>query len=304
MVLRSLLLFLSRRQHLRRWMETSPTAALLTKRFVAGQTLDEGLGVCRRLNSEGILVTLDHLGENVTSEEAALAAAATYLESVHRIAEHKLDASISIKLTQFGLDLSEDFCRENVERLVSVATGLGGFVEIDMESHEYTDRTLRIVTAMHERYRRVRGVIQAYLYRSVSDVQMLNEKGVPVRLCKGAYKEPPSVAYAGKREVDMSYGHLMKELLDHGSYPALATHDETLVNEALRFVRERDIAPDRFEFQMLYGIRRDLQRHIVTSGYRLRLYVPYGDAWYPYFMRRLAERPANVLFLVHNLFRR
>jgi proline dehydrogenase len=304
MVLRSLLLLLSRRQHLRRWMETSPTAGLLTKRFIAGQTLDKCLEVCRRLNGEGILVTLDYLGENVTSEEEARASTAAYLESLRRIAEEKLDASISVKPTQLGLDLSESFCRENIERLVSTATDFGGFVEIDMESHEYTESTLRIVTALHGRFRCVRGVIQAYLRRSAEDIRVLNGKGVPVRLCKGAYKEPSWVAYSGKREVDESYARLMKELLERGNYPALATHDEPLVNEALRFANERGIPPDRFEFQMLYGIRRDLQRRLVSSGYRLRLYVPYGEAWYPYFVRRLAERPANVLFLARNLLRR
>lgn len=304
MVLRSLILFLSRRRRLRRWMETSSSAGLLTKRFIAGQTLDKGLEVSRRLNGEGILVALDHLGENVTSEGEARASAAAYYESLRCIGEQGLSASISIKPTHFGLDLSEEFCRDNIERIVSFANGIGGFVEIDMESHEYTERTLRIVTAIHARSPRVRAVIQAYLYRSADDIRALNEQGVPVRLCKGAYKEPPSVAYPRKRDVNSSYARLMEELLEHGNYPALATHDESLINEALRFTRERAIPPDRFEFQMLYGIRRDLQRRLVASGYRLRLYVPYGDAWYPYFMRRLAERPANVLFLARNLLRR
>jgi len=302
-MLRSLLLFLSERRALRRWMETSPAAAVLTRRFVAGQTLDREVEVCRRLNSEGILVSLDHLGENVTSDAEARAALDFYIAALRRIASENLQASVSLKLTQFGLDLSEDLCRENVAALLEAAHAHGGFVEFDMEAHPYVDRTLRIVTEMHGRYGRVRAVVQAYLYRSSEDVGTLCRAGIPIRLCKGAYREPPDIAFPKKTQVDENYRRLSEILLDRGAYPALATHDPKMIQHALEYVRRNGVAKDRFEFQMLYGIRRDLQRRLAGDGYRLRLYVPYGDAWYPYLMRRLAERPANLLFLVRNLFR-
>jgi proline dehydrogenase len=303
MVLRSSMLYLSRRKRLRRWMETSPAAERLTTRFIAGLALDDGLAVCRRLEREGILVSLDRLGESVTSLAEAEASRDSYLEILHRIAAGGFDASISIKLTQFGLDLGEPACRANVERLVGEAARLGKTVEIDMESSEYTDRTFDLACAMHAAHGNVRAVVQAYLRRSEKDVERLSELRVPVRLCKGAYNEPSTVAFASKREVDASYVRLMRVLLERGAYPGLATHDERIVDEAHRFARERAIPPDRYEFQMLYGIRRDLARRFVAEGYRIRLYVPFGEAWYPYFMRRLAERPANLLFLMRNLLR-
>jgi proline dehydrogenase len=303
-MLRGTLLFLSRRRRLRRWMETSSTAELFTRRFVAGRTLEQALAVCRKLNAEGILATLDHLGENVTSAEEAAASRDAYLAALRLIAERKLDASVSIKLTQFGLDLSYDLCRENVECLVSMAKQLGGFVEVDMESSEYVDRTLALVAEMHARYRSVRAVIQAYLRRSADDIVALCRKGVPVRLCKGAYNEPASIAYPVKKAVNENFVHLAKTLLANGVYPGLATHDPDMVAAARRFAEGTRIPKRNFEFQMLYGIRRDLQRQLVAAGYRLRLYVPYGDGWYPYLMRRLAERPANVLFILRNLLRR
>jgi len=304
MALRSVLLFLSRQTRLRRWMETSPLAGRLTRRFIAGQTLERGITVGRRLNSEGILVTLDHLGENVTSEAEAAVSRDAYVEALRRIQACGLNASVSIKLTQFGLDLSETLCRSNIDSLVATANDLGGFVEIDMESHEYIDRTLKLVTEMHRRYGRVRGVIQAYLRRSEADALRLCESGVPVRLCKGAYREPVAIVFPRKSDVDANYMRLTRMLLERGAYPAMATHDPNMVEQTLRFALEMGIGQERFEFQMLYGIRRDLQSRLIKDGYRLRLYVPYGDAWYPYFMRRLAERPANVLFILRNLFRK
>jgi len=215
-----------------------------------------------------------------------------------------VEASVSIKLTQFGLDLSEELCRRNVAALVAAARAVDGFVEMDIESREYVDRTLRIGTEMHERFGRVRSAIQAYLYRSGEDAAALCRKGVPVRLCKGAYREPASAAFPRKSQVDQNYRRLSEVLLERGVYPALATHDPNMIEHALRFAAARGIPKSAFEFQMLYGIRRDLQARLVREGYRLRLYVPYGDAWYPYFMRRLAERPANLLFLARNLMRR
>ena len=299
LILRNALLFLSRRPALRRWVETSSLARPLTSRFVAGRTLDQGATVCRRLNADGYLVTLDHLGENVGSPAEAAASRDDYLQAIHRIAELNLAATISVKLTQLGLDLSGDLCREHIAGLVSEAKA----VEIDMESSEYVDRTLAIVRDLHARYGRVRAVIQAYLRRSVKDIEVLCAEGVPVRLCKGAYHEDSSVAFPRKSEVDENYIRLSRFLLEKGTYPAIATHDPRMLGAALATVRQLRLPPDRFEFQMLYGIRRDLQERLIKEGYRLRLYVPYGSAWYPYFMRRLAERPANLLFLARNLLR-
>ncbi len=302
-MLRAFLLFLSEQRHLRAWMETSSLAGRLTKRFVAGRTLAKELEVCERLNRDGILVTVDHLGEKVTSEREAAASADVYLEALRSIAAAGLKASISIKLSQFGLELSEAICEQNVDRLAREASQVGGSIEIDMESHPYVDRNLRIVSVMHERYRCVRAVIQAYLYRSHDDIISLSRQGIPVRLCKGAYREPASVAYPRKPQVNDNYKRLTELLLTQGVYPALATHDPAMVDHAIQFARGRGIPKEGFEFQMLYGLRRDLQDRLVAQGYRLRLYVPYGDAWYPYFMRRLAERPANLLFLARNIFR-
>lgn len=289
-------------------METSSASRKLTRRFIAGETLDDALTTCANLASEGISTTLDHLGENVTSLEEAAVSRDAYFEALAGIHARGLPSTVSMKLTQLGLDLSEATCLEYVRQLAARAKAGGGGIEVDMESTAYTDRTLSIVERVNaDRVKNesgdVRCVIQAYLMRSAADIDRLNRLAIPVRLCKGAYDEPASVAFAEKRDVDRNYLALMKKLLDQGNYPAIATHDETIIGDAFRYARERKIAPDKFEFQMLYGIRRDLQRRIVDLGYRLRLYVPYGTAWYPYFMRRLAERPANVLFVARNLFR-
>jgi proline dehydrogenase len=300
-MLRHFFLFLSKRKGLRKWMETSPLSHLFTRRFIAGETLDDALAVCQRLQDEKIWTTLDHLGENVTSLDEAAQSRDAYLAALMRLSG--LPATVSIKLTQFGLDFSEAACLENVRQLAAYAKSIGSRVEIDMESSEYTDRTLAVVTQINQEFACTRSVIQAYLRRSAADIDRLNQLSIPVRLCKGAYDELPPVALPEKREVDRNYVALMKTLLDKGAYPAIATHDESILGEAFRYARERKITPDRFEFQMLYGIRRDLQRRIIDLGYHLRLYVPYGTAWYPYFMRRLAERPANVVFLLRNLIR-
>jgi proline dehydrogenase len=300
---RQLFLFLSHQKNLRRWMETSSLSKKLTQRFIAGQNLNDELEVCRRLFGERILATADRLGESVTSIEEANAARDSYLEALDQLCELKIGATVSIKLTQFGLDFSTEKCLDNVRVLVQKAKSFGSRIEIDMESSGYTDRTLEIVTKLHEELGPVRAVIQAYLRRTADDIAMLCDRGIPVRLCKGAYDEPHSVAFASKAEVDANYIAQTKVLLDRGTYPAIATHDEKMIDAALAHIRERGIQPEQFEFQMLYGIRRDLQSRLVAAGYRLRLYVPYGDAWYPYFMRRLAERPANVFFLARNLLR-
>jgi proline dehydrogenase len=284
-------------------METSAFARRLSKRFVAGETLGEALAVCRRLQSEGISVTLDHLGESVTSLAESADARDHYIEALQRLREAGLEGNVSLKLTQFGLDYSYDECKANVERLVAQAYEARGFVRIDMESSEYNDRTIRLVRELHSKYPCVGVVVQAYLYRSAKDIEKLCHEGIRVRLCKGAYLEPASVAFPKKVDVDANYVRLMKTLLDSGAYPAIATHDPAMIAETIDYATARKLPREAFEFQMLYGIRRDLQRRLVTEGYRLRLYVPFGRAWYPYYMRRLAERPANVLFILRNLFR-
>lgn len=303
MLTRDVLLYLSRQAWLRRWFETSESARKVTRRFVAGETLQEELDVCAALKQEGLFSSLDHLGENVNSLKEAEASRDAYLDALDRIAARGLDSTISLKLTQMGLDLSEEACLENVRALVRRAGAAGTRIEIDMESTAYTERTLKVVERLADECGCIRAVIQAYLFRSAADVDRMNELGIPVRLCKGAYREPDSAAYADKREVDRNYLKLMKTLLERGVYPAIATHDETMQNEAQRYRRERGIGADKFEFQMLYGVRRDLQKRLVNEGYRVRVYIPYGTAWYPYFMRRLAERPANLMFLLRNYFK-
>jgi proline dehydrogenase len=285
-------------------METSSLARRLATRFVAGETLEQALAVARGLNAEGITVTLDHLGESVSTLEEAAEARDVYLRTLDAIHSGGIQGNVSLKLTQFGLDLSSEQCLANVERLVRRAAELGSFVRVDMESSFYTGRTLDLVHTLHTRYGTAGTVIQSYLYRSRADIEKLCAAKIRVRLCKGAYLEPAAVAFPRKADVDRSYLELARYLLQNGVYPALATHDEAVIRQTCRFVAERHIPRDSFEFQMLYGIRRDLQRQLVAEGYRLRLYVPFGKAWYPYYMRRLAERPANLYFILRNLFRR
>jgi proline dehydrogenase len=236
-----------------------------------------------------------------------------YIRALHSMHDAGLEPNVSLKLTQFGIDFSLEACEANVAALVRVAAGIGGFVRIDMEGSAYTERTLDLVRRIHAEYGACGTVIQAYLRRSEGDVTNLMREGIRIRLCKGAYLEPPAVAFPAKAEVDRHYIRLAHRLLgaaqtatqnSAGYYPAMATHDQRMIDSIECFVRDHGIARDRFEFQMLYGIRRDLQKRLVAEGYRMRLYVPFGEAWYPYFMRRLAERPANVLFLLRNMLRR
>ncbi|HEY3439872.1 MAG TPA: proline dehydrogenase family protein [Paludibaculum sp.] len=284
-------------------METSSHAQKLTARFIPGQTLDEVIGVCHKLHAARYLATLDHLGENVTTQLEADTSREFCLSALDSIAASALPATISIKLTQLGLDLGNDLCRRNVDLLMRKAASIGSRVEIDMEAHQYVDRTLNLVEHFQHEYGCVRSVLQAYLYRTEDDARRMSKAGVPIRLCKGAYNEPASVAHPAKSTVDEQYLKLSRLLLDEGAYPALATHDPRMIESALIHVAKTGRKPHEFEFQMLYGVRRDLQKMLVDQGYRVRLYVPYGDAWYPYFMRRLAERPANAFFIARNLFR-
>ncbi|HYK87395.1 MAG TPA: proline dehydrogenase family protein, partial [Acidobacteriota bacterium] len=245
----------------------------------------------------------DLLGENTISREDAEKATDQAVAMLDRIDREKVDSNVSVKLTQLGLDLDTDFCAQNLIRIARDAAAKGNFVRVDMEDHHYTQRTLDIVLRVHRQLESVGTVIQAYLYRSEQDVRTLIQNAVRIRLCKGAYLEPSTVSFKKKSDTDASFVRLMRLLLDSGQYHAIATHDEAMIAATEEYARGKNISKDRFEFQMLYGIRRDLQLRLVQQGYNVRIYVPYGNRWYPYFMRRLAERPANVLFIARNLFR-
>ncbi len=305
-VLRSAFIALSKNRVLRRFCEHSRFGRKMSSRFVAGMEIGDALGVAEALNRQGMLVTLDSLGESVSSEAEAERAADIYHQLLDAIAAQKLNANISVKLTQMGLELDPALAESIAESLAQHAAATGNFVRIDMEDSSLTQVTLEIVRRLHARpeLRDAIGiVIQSYLYRSKADIEWLLADGIRVRLCKGAYKEPAEVAFPAKADVDESYVELSKMLLASHLYHGLATHDDAMVDAAKTFARNRGIEPARFEFQMLYGVRRELQRSLVREGYNVRVYVPFGREWYPYFMRRLAERPANVLFLAKNFFR-
>jgi proline dehydrogenase len=305
-VLRSAFIALSRNRILRNFSERSIVGRRMSSRFVAGLEIDDALRVAEAVNQQGMAVTLDSLGESVTSETEAHHAADSYHQLLDSIAARKLNANISVKLTQMGLQLSPLLAETMVWKLAEHAGQLGNFVRIDMEDSSLTQLTLDIVRRLYARpeVRAAIGtVIQAYLYRSESDVEQLLADGIRVRLCKGAYKEPAAVAFPRKADVNANYIRLSEMLLESPVYHALATHDEAMIEAAKSFAKQRGIDASRFEFQMLYGVRRDLQRQLVREGYNVRVYVPFGSAWYPYFMRRLAERPANAIFLARNFFR-
>jgi proline dehydrogenase len=276
----------------------------VARRFVAGEHLEDALEAAREVNRALQLASLDLLGENVSDEAGARRAADEYIAIFDRIAQEHLDANVSLKLTQLGLDLSEDLCQELLEKIVAHAADQANFVRVDMEGSAYTQRTVEIVKRVRSEYSNVGTVMQTYLYRTEQDVQDLVAVGCRLRLCKGAYQESPEVAFPKKADVDANYVKLMRILLASGIYHGIATHDPAMIRATLDFVREKDIKRDRFEFQMLYGIRTDLQQKLVRDGYRVRVYIPFGVDWFPYFMRRLAERPANVTFFLRNLLPR
>jgi len=302
-VLRASFLYLSHRRGLQRFVTRQKLTASLAYRFVAGDHLDDAVRVVTDINRRGWSASLDHLGENVTEERAARVATDDYLAAFERIAAERLNANVSVKLTQLGLDISPDLCQELLTRIVHRAQQLDNFVRIDMEGSAYTQRTVDLVLALHERYPNCGLVLQSYLYRTVDDVARVNAAKVRVRLVKGAYDEPPDVAFPKKAEVDARFEAEMQQLLSDGAYPAIATHDDRLIEATKQFAQGHAIPSDRFEFQMLYGIRRDLQERLLREGYRVRIYVPYGTEWYPYLMRRLAERPANLWFIVRSVLR-
>ncbi len=308
-MLRSLLLYLSEAGWARSLITNVGPAHRAAERFVAGESLAQAIEAARRLNDDGLEVTLDHLGEKVTDEQGARQATEDYLTLLDAIAQSGVRATASLKLTQLGLDIRETLCLDNMRRILQRAQATGNHITIDMESSDYTENTLRIYRTLRQDYANVGIVIQAYLYRSEEDIRALAREGAFVRLCKGAYKEPPDRAFPDKADVDANFVRLMELFFTEGAsvpgaFLAVATHDEKMIAAAKAFVRAHQVPYDRFEFQMLYGIRPHLQAQLRDDGYKVRIYAGYGTEWYPFFMRRLAERPANVWFIVSNFFRR
>jgi proline dehydrogenase len=307
-VLRALFISLSESRSLRSIAEKSAIGQRLSSRFVAGTQVADAIRAAAELKKKGITVSVDNLGENVTNTEEARASAELYHQLLDQIAANKLEANVSLKLTHMGLDVDEKLARDLVTGLVQQAASLNppNFVRVDMEGSSYTQRTLDFVHELHRmpgHAGRVGAVIQSYMLRAEADVEKLLADRIRIRLCKGAYKEPPDIAFQKKSEVDASYIKLMKILLKSGVYHGLATHDEAIINATKAFATRESILRDSFEFQMLHGIRRDLQQSLVRDGWRMRVYIPFGTEWYPYFMRRLAERPANVFFIMRNMLR-
>lgn len=305
--MKSLLLWLSRNKRMKAFTKTHGFLRKFSSRFVAGDTLGEAIVAVKNLNSSGIVATLDHLGENTTNAEEARRTAESYIDALREIKTSGADSNVSLKLTQMGIDISDEECLKNVSKIAEEAKRNGNFVRIDMESSAYTDRTLMIFIKLHEKYSNVGIVIQSYLKRSANDVDNLVKRGVNIRIVKGAYREPTSAVFTTKKDVDGNFVALVDRMLSedaikNGCKVAIATHDEKITKKCEEIIKERVIGRDRYEFQMLYGIRRDLQREL-AKNHDVRVYVPYGTEWYPYFMRRLAERPANLLFLLKNLFR-
>jgi proline dehydrogenase len=305
---RAFFVHLSENKSLRNFAERSSLGRRVSGRFVAGTEIGDAVRATQSINRAGMSVSIDNLGENVTNPDEAQNSAQLYHQILDAIVANKLNANISLKLTHMGLDVDEKLARELVRGLVAKAASMNptGFVRVDMEGSPYTQRTLDFVHELHamrDYGNSVGTVVQAYLKRSESDIQKLLSNGIRIRLCKGAYKEPAEIAFTAKSEVDANYMKLTKILLKSGIYHGLATHDENMIRQAETFARQEQISPESFEFQMLYGIRRDLQQGLVRSGWRVRVYIPFGTEWYPYFMRRLGERPANVFFLARQLFR-
>ena len=302
-MLRAILLELAKSSKLRRWIISHDTTRGMARRFVPGEELAAAIDAARACNRAGMTASLDHLGENVVTRDDAERARSSYTQALDRIPAEGIEANVSLKLTHLGLDLGEEFCAGQLRQVTRRARELNNFVRVDMEGSAYTDRTLRLVKQARAETDAVGTVIQAYLYRSEEDVRALLGIGCRIRLVKGAYKEPSQIAFRRMKDVDANFVKLMKILLPSGIYHALATHDPKMIEATIRFAAEQNITKDRFEFQMLYGIRTDLQSQLVRQGYRMRVYIPFGVDWFPYFMRRLAERPANLAFFAKNFLR-
>ena len=303
MPIKSVLLYLSSSEGFKNFLTRFKSFNNVTHRFVAGEDLADAAQAIRELNRKHTTASFDHLGESISSEAEAREEVREYLRVLRSIGENQLDSNVSVKLSQLGLNISPDLCLENTRAIVEAAASHRNFVRIDMEDSTKTDGTLEVFRRLRRDFENVGIVIQSYLRRSENDVDELLKGGVRIRLCKGAYDEPSSVAFSSKAETDENYVRLMKKLLASGIYHGIATHDEKMIAATREFAAERKISPDSFEFQMLFGVRRDLQEKLVAQGYRVRVYVPYGRYWYPYFMRRLAERPANLWFVIRNLAR-
>lgn len=306
-MLRRFLLYLSAAAWARNVTTHIGLARRVARRFIAGETIDEAIQATRDLNAQGLLVSLDYLGESVERAEDTKHVVATYRSLLARIVQENLRAGVSLKLTHLGLDISEDLCIENLKTILTDAQPHNLPITIDMESSAYTDRTLRIYRTLRDKhgFSNVGTVIQAYLYRTKDDMRHLATEGATIRLCKGAYLEPDNVAFPEKADVDANYAAVAADYLraDPPAYLQLATHDEQMIQAAEAVVKAENLPPDRFEFQMLYGIRTARQLELAQAGYQMRVYVPFGEAWYPYFMRRLAERPANLWFFARSIFR-
>jgi proline dehydrogenase len=301
-VMRRVVLGVAKVPAVHRLFEKNRFARGLVDRFVAGETLDAALAATRELAAEGIVATLDQLGENVATVAEAEQAVSTYTDILHRMHAAGQEPNISVKLTMLGLDLGDDIARENMVPILKVAQEVRGFVRIDMEGSDYTARTMEIFCRLHDQFPDDVGiVIQTYLRRAAADVEAMIERGARVRLVKGAYAEPETVAYQTRREIDENFVRLAQRLLEGGRFPAIATHDPDLIQSTIEFAQRRAIAPEHYEFQMLYGVRRAEQRRLKRDGFGMRVYVPYGTEWYPYFTRRIAERPANALFVLRQL---
>ncbi len=302
-MLRSTLLYLSERKGLQDFIVRRKLPRRISRRFVAGESLDEAIEVTRDLNARGMPVTLDHLGESVEREDQAMRAADDYIAILERVHRERVRTGISIKLTQIGLAIDHELCRKNLRRIAESARDLDNFVRIDMEASEYVEATLRLYYELSEEFDNLGAVIQSYLRRSEDDVRELGSRGASVRLCKGAYMEPEEVAFQKKSEVDTSFVRLLEILMQCDSPLAIATHDTRMIDVAKRLMQQNPRRDASVEFQMLYGVRRNLQAQLVHEGYRMRVYVPYGTEWYAYFMRRMAERPANLFFVLKTLTR-
>jgi proline dehydrogenase len=303
MLTKSILLYLSNSPGFKTFLTRFKAFNNVTHRFVAGEELADAVAAIRQLNTKRIRASFDHLGESISSEVETRAEVEEYTHVLDAISENALDSNVSVKLTQLGLDISPDLCYDNTRKIVEAAARYRNFVRIDMEDSTKTDATLDVFRRLRGEFDNVGIVVQSYLYRTENDVDELLAMGARIRLCKGAYKEPASVAFQDKRDVDANYVRVMKKLLASDIFHGIATHDENMIAATRQFASEQGISADRFEFQMLYGIRRDLQDKLVADGYGMRVYVPYGQYWYPYFMRRLAERPANVWFVMKNMMR-
>jgi proline dehydrogenase len=300
---KSVFVYLSKSERFKNFLTRFESFNNVTRRFVAGEELPDAVRAISRLNRKGISASFDHLGESIASETETRKEVDEYVRVLDSIAENALDSNVSIKLTQLGLDVSRELCYLNTRKIVEAARAYNNFVRIDMEESSKTDGTLEVFKRLRAEFENVGVVVQSYLYRSETDIEELLKIGARIRLCKGAYNEPPLVAFPKKEDVDANYIKLMKILLTSGIYHGIATHDERIISATKQFAAEQGISSDKFEFQMLYGIRRDLQEKLVREGYRMRVYVPYGRYWYPYFMRRLAERPANLWFVLRNMIK-